>query len=231
MLKPQNHPNPQWPTYSYPIYKPLVELLHGSLKLAALELPLLIIPDRLQSWSLPCRRSGEVVNVINPPHVVNSALPALGKKDKPQLSIAGNLRAQRHLEVNVVEGNRKHGLIISFFSSAKIMQELELFYENHFYLLHTIQRETHSIYCIFTFLKIVFKSCLDHCPYCAGITAVIPSSPIIQACWFLLKYSNSPDILSYSTQDFPTLICQKRKVWTWGLVFCFDFSLGFFFYL
>lgn len=131
----------------------------------------------------------------------------------------------------MVEGNRKHGLIISFFSSAKIMQELELFYENHFYLLHTIQRETHSIYCIFTFLKIVFKSCLDHCPYCAGITAVIPSSPIIQACWFLLKYSNSPDILSYSTQDFPTLICQKRKVWTWGLVFCFDFSLGFFFYL
>lgn len=64
----------------YPINKPLVELLHGSLELATLELPLLVIPDRLQRWSLPRCRSGEVVNVINPPHVVNSALPALGKK-------------------------------------------------------------------------------------------------------------------------------------------------------
>lgn len=81
MPKPQNHLNPHsHPCIPYPIYKSLVELLHGSLELAALQLPLLVIADRLQRWSLPRRRSGEVVDIINPPHVVNSALPALGKK-------------------------------------------------------------------------------------------------------------------------------------------------------
>lgn len=62
--------------HSHPIYEPLVKLLHSSLKLVALKLPLLIIPNRFQSWSLPGGCSGEVVNIINSPHVVNSALPA-----------------------------------------------------------------------------------------------------------------------------------------------------------
>lgn len=78
--KPQTTLTLSPPYIPHPIDEPLVELLHGSLELATLELPLLVIPDRLQRWSLPSRRSGEVVNVINPPHVVNSALPALGKK-------------------------------------------------------------------------------------------------------------------------------------------------------
>lgn len=61
---------------SHPIYESLIKLLHSSLKLAALKLPLFIIPDRFQSWSLPGCRSGKVVDIINPSHVVNSAFPA-----------------------------------------------------------------------------------------------------------------------------------------------------------
>lgn len=183
---PQACPNPKttltltYPHIPYPIYEPLVELLHGSLELAALELPLLVIPDRLQRRSLPCGCSGEVVNVINPPHVVNSSLPALGKKDKPQLSIGGSLRAQRHLEANVVKGNRKHGLISSFFllvPSAKIMQELDFFMRITFIccILYKIRPMQFKVF--LEFFEIVVKSCLDHCPYCASIAAVIRPSP------------------------------------------------------
>lgn len=82
---PQACPNPKTtltlshPGTPYPINEPLVELLHGSLELAALQLPLLVIADGLQRRPLPRGGSGEVVNVINPAHVVNSALPAVGE--------------------------------------------------------------------------------------------------------------------------------------------------------
>lgn len=103
-----------------------------------------------------------------------------------------------------------HHFFFLLVPSAKIMRELELFYKNNFYLLCTIQSQTHSIYCIFRVFWNSFRElsrplsilCWHHCSY--------PTQPVTQACWFLLKHSNPPEILSYSMQDF-LMVWSGRK--------------------
>lgn len=63
---------------SHPEYKSLVELLHGALQLASLVLPLFIIAHCLHSGALPCGGSCDVINKVDPPHLVNTTLPAEG---------------------------------------------------------------------------------------------------------------------------------------------------------
>lgn len=58
-----------------PINESLVKLLHCSLKLTTLQLPLFIVPDRFYCWSLPCCCSCEMVNIINTSHIVNPSFP------------------------------------------------------------------------------------------------------------------------------------------------------------
>jgi len=61
---------------SHPEYEPLVELLHGSLQLAALVLPLLVVTHRLERGALPRGGSRHVIDKVDPPHLVHTALPA-----------------------------------------------------------------------------------------------------------------------------------------------------------
>lgn len=65
---------------SHPKYKSLVELLHGALQLASLVLPLFIIAHCLHSGALPCGGTCHVINKVDPPHLVNTTLPAEGVK-------------------------------------------------------------------------------------------------------------------------------------------------------
>lgn len=67
--------------FSHPINESLVELLHGSLQLAALVLPLLIVTHRLLGGALPCRSTGYVVHIVNPPHRVYPALPPTDEEE------------------------------------------------------------------------------------------------------------------------------------------------------
>ena len=60
----------------HPEDESLVELLHGTLKLAALVLPLLIVTYRLYRGALPCGGSRYMIHKINPPHLVNAPFPA-----------------------------------------------------------------------------------------------------------------------------------------------------------
>lgn len=61
---------------AHPINESLIKLLHCSLKLTTLELPLFIVPDGFQCWPLPRCCSCEMVNIINTSHVVNPPFPA-----------------------------------------------------------------------------------------------------------------------------------------------------------
>lgn len=63
----------------HPKYEPLVELLHGTLQLAALVLPLLVVAHRLHRGALPRSGPRDVVHKVNPPHLVGAALPAAGE--------------------------------------------------------------------------------------------------------------------------------------------------------
>lgn len=60
---------------SYRVEVSLVKLVHSSLQLAALALPLLKIADRFHSGTLPCGGASVVVHVIDPAPVIHSALP------------------------------------------------------------------------------------------------------------------------------------------------------------
>lgn len=57
----------------------LIELLQGALQLAALRLPLLEIPHRLQGRPLPRGGPGVVVHIVHPAPVVHSSLPATAR--------------------------------------------------------------------------------------------------------------------------------------------------------
>lgn len=71
---------------NYRINKSLVELLHGSLKLISLWLPLLKVPDRLHCRPLPRGGPSNVVNVVNPVPLVHPPLPAIRQElEKKQL--------------------------------------------------------------------------------------------------------------------------------------------------
>lgn len=52
--------------------------MHGTLQLAALALPLLVVAHRLGRGPLPCGGSGVVVHVVVPAPLVHSFLPAGG---------------------------------------------------------------------------------------------------------------------------------------------------------
>lgn len=67
---------------SYPINESLVKLLHGSLQLAALMLPLLIVSHRFLCRTLPSGSSGYVVHIIHPTHRIHPAFPPTHIKEK-----------------------------------------------------------------------------------------------------------------------------------------------------
>lgn len=72
-----------WSTFggcSHPINEPLVKLLHGSLELATLVLPFLVVTHRLLRGSLPRSSSGYVVDIVNSTHWIHSALPPAWKE-------------------------------------------------------------------------------------------------------------------------------------------------------
>ncbi len=54
----------------------LVELLHGSLQLGALRLPLLIVAHRLLCGPLPRGGSGVVIHIVEPATLIHALLPA-----------------------------------------------------------------------------------------------------------------------------------------------------------
>lgn len=60
---------------SHPENEPLVKLMHGSLQLAALVLPFLVVAHRLLRGPLPGCRTCYVVHVVHPAHWVHPALP------------------------------------------------------------------------------------------------------------------------------------------------------------
>lgn len=60
---------------SYRVEVSLVKLVHSSLQLAALTLPLLKVAHRLHGGTLPCGGAGIVVHIIDPATVVHTALP------------------------------------------------------------------------------------------------------------------------------------------------------------
>lgn len=62
----------------YLVEEALAKLVHGTLQLAALALPLLIVAHRLGCGPLPCRGSGVVVHIVEPAPLVHSLLPAGG---------------------------------------------------------------------------------------------------------------------------------------------------------
>lgn len=61
---------------SYPIYKPLVELLHGALQLALLVLPLFIVTHCLHCGALPCGGARDVIHKVGTAHLVNTTFPS-----------------------------------------------------------------------------------------------------------------------------------------------------------
>lgn len=60
----------------YLVEEPLAELVHGTLQLAALALPLLVVPHRLNRGPLPRSGPGVVVHVVVSAPLVQSLLPA-----------------------------------------------------------------------------------------------------------------------------------------------------------
>lgn len=60
---------------AYRVEVSLVELVHSSLQLAALALPLLEVADRLHGGALPRGGARVVVHVVDPAAVVDAALP------------------------------------------------------------------------------------------------------------------------------------------------------------
>lgn len=65
---------------SYSINEPLVKLLHGSLQLAALVLPLLIVTNRLLRRALPCSSSRYMVNIVHATHWIHPTFPPARKE-------------------------------------------------------------------------------------------------------------------------------------------------------
>lgn len=82
-----------WWGFSYRVEVSLVELVHSSLQLAALTLPLLKVSDWLHGGTLPRGGAGVVVHIIDPAPVVNSALPA-GEMDDT-INIDTQMQSQR----------------------------------------------------------------------------------------------------------------------------------------
>ena len=67
---------------THPIDEPLVELLHGSLQLVSLVLPLFVVSHRLLRGPLPRSRPGNVVDIVHPTHRVHPALPPAEKGER-----------------------------------------------------------------------------------------------------------------------------------------------------
>lgn len=64
---------------AYRVEVSLVKLMHSSLQLAALALPLLEVADWFHGGALPRGGASVVVNVVDPAPVIDTALPA-GKR-------------------------------------------------------------------------------------------------------------------------------------------------------
>jgi len=60
---------------SHLVQESLAELLHGSLQLVSLGLPLLVVPDILSRWALPRGGPGVVVHVVIPASRIHALLP------------------------------------------------------------------------------------------------------------------------------------------------------------
>lgn len=60
---------------SHLVQESLAELLHGSLELVSLGLPLLIVPDIFGRGALPCGGPGVVVHVVIPASRIHTLLP------------------------------------------------------------------------------------------------------------------------------------------------------------
>lgn len=60
---------------AYLIEVSLVKLLHGSLELTALRLPLLIVAHGLCCGPLPCCGSGVVIHIVKPSTLIHTLLP------------------------------------------------------------------------------------------------------------------------------------------------------------
>lgn len=74
---------------SYRVEVSLVKLMHSSLQLTALALPLLEIADWFHSRALPRGSAGVVVHIVDPAPVIHSPLPAgrVGKDRKKSISL------------------------------------------------------------------------------------------------------------------------------------------------
>lgn len=66
----------------YLVEEPLAELVHGTLQLAALALPLLIVAHRLCCGPLPCGGPGVVVHIVESAPLVHTLLPAEGGTER-----------------------------------------------------------------------------------------------------------------------------------------------------
>lgn len=66
----------------YGVEVSLVDLVHGTLQLVALRLPLLEVAHRLHGGALPRGGAGVVVYVVDPATVIHSSLPAAHRHRK-----------------------------------------------------------------------------------------------------------------------------------------------------
>lgn len=89
---------------SYRVEVSLVELVHSSLELAALALPLLKVADRFHGGTLPRGGAGVVVHIVDPAPVIHSALPPGGVKTqthtRKSLKTPGSAQRQKTMKTN-----------------------------------------------------------------------------------------------------------------------------------
>lgn len=79
----------------YLVEEALAELVHGTLQLAALALPLLVVAHGLGRGPLPCGGSGVVVHVVVPAPLVHPLLPAGGGTERGVVTTTSLLRTSR----------------------------------------------------------------------------------------------------------------------------------------
>lgn len=94
---------------SYRVEVSLVKLVHSSLQLAALALPLLKIADRLHGGTLPRGGTGVVVHIIDPAPVIHSALPSSRVKE-----MGGAINRKTHKKKQASEKKNERELTSSW---------------------------------------------------------------------------------------------------------------------
>lgn len=103
-----------WPApASHLVEEPLAEVLHGALELAALGLPLLVVPHVLGRGALPRGGPRVVVHIVEPASGVCALLPAENIKLRVNTATASPLCSQREISGRLARRVASKGLVQS----------------------------------------------------------------------------------------------------------------------